>query len=209
MASSIASSSIRRTTSNHHLSSIDILLKLARTGFARGGLRSIYSSSSTDHRLEVPPTFPSPSILDIGTYKEEFEIGSHFRTISTFNYKKCGSPFYRNIIIEDEVESTTVKSTVSSAPLGSLIIKRWQFSSKKILGMQFSRRGEAADFVSRPIRPHFPPGFNHGVKVNPTVLGYDEHQNTDIMAANATSAALTEGAYFFAVVFYLFSTRFS
>ncbi|KAI3877703.1 hypothetical protein MKW98_020184 [Papaver atlanticum] len=220
MALSIASSSIRRTTSNHHLSSIDILLKLTRIGFAqgRGGLRSIYISSITDHRLEAPSTFPSPSILDIGTYKEEFEIGSHcitfeaaggikespfgtissVRTTSTFNYKKCGSPFYRNIIIGDEVESTTVKSTVSSAPLCfisesfplNVDYHRRQFSSKKILGTQFPRRGEAADFVSRPIRPLFPPGFNHEVKVNATVLGYDEQQDTDIMAANATSAAL-------------------
>ncbi|KAI3845687.1 hypothetical protein MKX03_006667 [Papaver bracteatum] len=131
MASSIASSSIRRTPSNHHLSSIDILLKLTRIGFAQGraGLRSIYSSSSSDHRLEVPSTFPSPLILDIGRYKEEFEIGSHCIT-----FEAAGGIKYRSI--------------------------RLLFASD----------------------------FNH--EVNATVLGYDEQQDTNIMAANATSAAL-------------------
>lgn len=70
---------------------------------------------------------------------------SSVRTTSSFNYKKCGSPFYRNVIIEDEVESTTVKSTVSSAPIGfisesfplNVDYQRRQFSSKKILGTQF------------------------------------------------------------------------
>lgn len=104
MASSIASSSIRRTRSNHHLSSIDILLKLTRIGFAqgRGGLPSIYSSSSTDHRLEAPSTFQSPSILDIGTYKEEFEIGSHCITFEAGGDDK-GVSFWNHFFSSDDI----------------------------------------------------------------------------------------------------------
>ncbi|KHN23516.1 Polyribonucleotide nucleotidyltransferase [Glycine soja] len=44
--------------------------------------------------------------------------------------------------------------------------------------------------IDRPIRPLFPPGFYHEVQVMASVLSSDGKQDTDVLAANATSAAL-------------------
>ncbi|XP_073060324.1 polyribonucleotide nucleotidyltransferase 2, mitochondrial isoform X2 [Primulina eburnea] len=44
--------------------------------------------------------------------------------------------------------------------------------------------------IDRPIRPLFPAGFYHEVQVMATVLSSDGRQDPDVMAANATSAAL-------------------
>ncbi|XP_024951177.2 polyribonucleotide nucleotidyltransferase 2, mitochondrial isoform X2 [Citrus sinensis] len=44
--------------------------------------------------------------------------------------------------------------------------------------------------IDRPIRPLFPAGFYHEVQVMASVLSSDGKQDPDIMAANATSAAL-------------------
>ncbi|XP_051116984.1 polyribonucleotide nucleotidyltransferase 2, mitochondrial isoform X2 [Andrographis paniculata] len=44
--------------------------------------------------------------------------------------------------------------------------------------------------IDRPIRPLFPPGFYHEVQVMASVLSSDGKQDPDVMAANATSAAL-------------------
>ncbi|RVW46672.1 Polyribonucleotide nucleotidyltransferase 2, mitochondrial [Vitis vinifera] len=44
--------------------------------------------------------------------------------------------------------------------------------------------------IDRPIRPLFPAGFYHEVQVMASVLSSDGKQDPDVMAANATSAAL-------------------
>ncbi|KAL9666281.1 hypothetical protein QQ045_000608 [Rhodiola kirilowii] len=44
--------------------------------------------------------------------------------------------------------------------------------------------------IDRPIRPLFPPGFYHEVQVMASVLSSDGRYDPDVMAANATSAAL-------------------
>ncbi|KAF8645972.1 hypothetical protein HU200_066065 [Digitaria exilis] len=44
--------------------------------------------------------------------------------------------------------------------------------------------------IDRPIRPLFPPGFYHEVQIMVNVLSSDGKQDPDVMAANASSAAL-------------------
>ncbi|MCL7027249.1 hypothetical protein MKW94_005894 [Papaver nudicaule] len=53
------------------------------------------------------------------------------------------------------------------------------------------RRGRGGSRIIRtPIRPLFPPGFIHDVQVMARVLRCSEQQDVDVIAANATSAAL-------------------
>ncbi|KAI3858468.1 hypothetical protein MKX03_014828 [Papaver bracteatum] len=54
-----------------------------------------------------------------------------------------------------------------------------------------ARRGGAGTRIIRtPIRPLFPSGFYHDVQVNARVLSCRENHDIDVIAANATSAAL-------------------
>ncbi|KAI3945130.1 hypothetical protein MKW92_007710, partial [Papaver armeniacum] len=52
------------------------------------------------------------------------------------------------------------------------------------------RDGSGTRIIRTPIRPLFPSGFYHDVQVNARVLCCSEHHDIDVIAANATSAAL-------------------
>ena len=71
------------------------------------------------------------------------------------------------------------------------------YAGGRIPGGYFRREGKASEkeiltsrLIDRPIRPLFPEGFYHEVQVTASVLSSDKENNSDILAMNATSAAL-------------------
>ncbi|KAM6582156.1 hypothetical protein CsatB_009158 [Cannabis sativa] len=103
------------------------------------------------------------------------------------------------------VEETKVLSTVTSSkgddvrdflPL-TVDYQEKQFAQGVIPNTFMRREGAPKErellcgrLIDRPIRPLFPSGFYHEVQVMASVLSSDGKQDPDVMAANATSAAL-------------------
>ncbi|GFY83130.1 polyribonucleotide nucleotidyltransferase [Actinidia rufa] len=156
------------------------------------------SASQSDHETPVAGT----KVLESLT--EEFEIGSNKITLETGKIAR-----FANGSVVLAMEETKVLSTVASAkgdsvrdflPLtrgSSLITKRKQFAQGVIPNTFMRREGAPKErellcgrLIDRPIRPLFPAGFYHEVQVTASVLSSDGKQDPDVMAANATSAAL-------------------
>ncbi|BAU00983.1 hypothetical protein VIGAN_11013000 [Vigna angularis var. angularis] len=136
--------------------------------------------------------------LDIFT--EQFEIGSRVITLETGKFAR-----FANGAVVLTMENTNVLSTVVSAkgdavrdflPL-TVDYQEKQFA-QGVIPTSFTRReGPPKErellcgrIIDRPIRPLFPPGFYHEVQVTASVLSSDGEHDPDVLAANATSAAL-------------------
>ncbi|RZC92174.1 hypothetical protein C5167_000023, partial [Papaver somniferum] len=152
----------------------------------RGFCSGIYTTS----RLEVP-------------CKEEFQIDS-YRVCFETRPKVAPLPdqFGGGIVLTMETmgKFSKVFSTVSASPLLPDVIpdssprikvdyQGDQFRFNDRVCGSFLRR-ESARIIRAPIRPLFPAYFYHDVEVMARVLCCEAEQNTDVMAANATSAAL-------------------
>ncbi|CAL2250546.1 unnamed protein product [Prunus armeniaca] len=103
------------------------------------------------------------------------------------------------------MEETKVLSTVAAAkgdavrdflPL-TVDYQEKQFAQGVIPNTFMRREGAPKErellcgrIIDRPIRPLFPAGFYHEVQVTASVLSSDGKQDPDVLAANATSAAL-------------------
>ncbi|KAF5739609.1 polyribonucleotide nucleotidyltransferase 2 mitochondrial [Tripterygium wilfordii] len=152
-----------------------------------------------------PSSSDSESSLSAGTklletYKEEFEIGSHLITLETGKIAR-----FANGSVILGMEETKVLSTVAAGrgdavrdflPL-TVDYQEKQFAQGVIPTTFMRREGAPKErellcgrLIDRPIRPLFPPGFYHEVQVMASVLSSDGQQDPDVMAANATSAAL-------------------
>ncbi|KAG1366250.1 Polyribonucleotide nucleotidyltransferase 2, mitochondrial [Cocos nucifera] len=143
---------------------------------------------------------PVPGLKILETFREEFEIGS--RTISIETGKVARFANGSVVITMDE---TNVLSTVASArgdgardflPL-TVDYQEKQYAQGVIPTTFMRREGAPKErellcgrLIDRPIRPLFPPGFYHDVQVMVNVLSSDGKHDPDVMAANATSAAL-------------------
>ncbi|KAL3526075.1 hypothetical protein ACH5RR_014447 [Cinchona calisaya] len=152
------------------------------------------SSSAVDSETRVAGT----KVLE--TFKEEFEIGSLPITLETGKIAR-----FANGAVVLAMEETKVLSTVASAkgdsvrdflPL-TVEYQEKQFAQGVIPSTYMRREGAPKErellcgrLIDRPIRPLFPPGFYHEVQVMASVLSSDGKQDPDVMAANATSAAL-------------------
>ncbi|QCD95261.1 polyribonucleotide nucleotidyltransferase [Vigna unguiculata] len=163
---------------------------LTRRGFrfrtiCSGRLGSAGATTTTKH-------------LDIFT--EQFEIGSRVITLETGKFAR-----FANGAVVLTMENTNVLSTVASAkgdavrdflPL-TVDYHEKQFA-QGVIPTSFARReGPPKErellcgrIIDRPIRPLFPPGFYHEVQVTASVLSSDGKHDPDVLAANATSAAL-------------------
>ncbi|MBA0829407.1 hypothetical protein Goarm_014015, partial [Gossypium armourianum] len=149
------------------------------------------------------------------SFKEEFEIGSRVISLETGKIAR-----FANGAVVLGMEETKVLSTVAAAkgdadrdflPLTGLasVWSHWEFSSFKVdyqekqfaqglIPNTFMRREGAPKerellcgrLIDRPIRPLFPAGFYHEIQVMASVLSSDGKQDPDVLAANATSAAL-------------------
>ncbi|KAG9448966.1 hypothetical protein H6P81_008931 [Aristolochia fimbriata] len=143
---------------------------------------------------------PMARTQDIDTFTEEFEIGSH-----RFKFETGKIAWFANGAVVMGIEDTKVLSTVTSAkgdgvrdflPL-SVEYQEKQYAQGVIPTTFMRREGAPKErelicgrIIDRPIRPLFPSGFFHEVQAIATVLSSDGKQDPDIIAANATSAAL-------------------
>ncbi|XP_042969881.1 polyribonucleotide nucleotidyltransferase 2, mitochondrial isoform X2 [Carya illinoinensis] len=155
---------------------------------------------ATQSQLEPDPPTPvaGTKVLDIA--KEEFEIGSRLITLDTGKIAR-----FANGAVILGMDETKVLSTVAAAkgdavrdflPL-TVDYQEKQFAQGVIPNTFMRREGAPKErellcgrLIDRPIRPLFPSGFYHEVQVMASVLSSDGKQDPDVMAANATSAAL-------------------
>ncbi|KAL9681748.1 hypothetical protein QQ045_013536 [Rhodiola kirilowii] len=136
----------------------------------------------------------------IESFKEEFQIGQ-----SLFTYETGKIARFCNGSVVMGLEETKVLSTVVASkgdavkdflPL-TVDYQEKQFAQGMIPGTFMRREGAPKErellcgrIIDRPIRPLFPQGFYHEVQVMASVLSSDGRYDPDVMAANATSAAL-------------------
>ncbi|KAI4348184.1 hypothetical protein L6164_008938 [Bauhinia variegata] len=154
---------------------------------------------STQSQLDSDqPLAGRTKVLD--TFSEEFEIGSRLITLETGKIAR-----FANGAVVLGMEETKVLSTVASAkgdavrdflPL-TVDYQEKQFAQGMIPNTFMRREGAPKErellcgrLIDRPIRPLFPTGFYHEIQVMASVLSSDGKQDPDVMAANATSAAL-------------------
>ncbi|KAI4339541.1 hypothetical protein MLD38_024473 [Melastoma candidum] len=161
-------------------------------------------SSSSSSLSDLPDTLLRSSeaagtkVLE--TFTEEFEIGSRTVTLETGRIAR-----FANGSVVFGTDGTKVLSTVVAAkdnepkdflPL-TVDYQEKQFAQGIIPNTYMRREGAPKErellcgrLIDRPIRPLFPVGFYHEVQVMASVLSSDGNQDPDVMAANATSAAL-------------------
>ncbi|XP_017214739.1 polyribonucleotide nucleotidyltransferase 2, mitochondrial isoform X2 [Daucus carota subsp. sativus] len=85
------------------------------------------------------------------------------------------------------LEWTRPRFCLLSRPPKAIPLKTFYLSPE---GAPKERELLCGRLIDRPIRPLFPAGFFHEVQVSANVLSSDGKQDPDVMAANATSAAL-------------------
>nr|XP_043606853.1 polyribonucleotide nucleotidyltransferase 2, mitochondrial isoform X2 [Erigeron canadensis] len=154
--------------------------------------------TTTNSRHSFSTSTTGTKILE--TFREEFEIGSRVISLETGKIAR-----FANGAVVLGIDDTNVLSTVCSAkgdglrdflPL-TVDYQEKQFAQGVIPGTYMRREGAPKErellcgrLIDRPIRPLFPAGFYHEVQVMASVLSSDGKQDPDVMAANATSAAL-------------------
>lgn len=163
------------------------------------GFRTICSG-----RLGFAPSFPD-SPVSAGTkilesFKEEFEVGSRVVSFETGKIAR-----FANGSVVLGMDETKVLSTVTCAKTDSprdflpltVDYQEKQYAQGLIPNTYMRREGAPKErellcgrLIDRPIRPLFPTGFYHEVQIMASVLSSDGKQDPDILAANASSAAL-------------------
>lgn len=146
------------------------------------------------------PSLPSAPTKVLETFTEEFEIGNRLISFETGKLAR-----FANGAVVMAMEETKVLSTITCAqsdgsrdflPL-TVDYQEKQYAQGVIPNTFMRREGAPRErellvgrLIDRPIRPLFPAGFYHEVQVMASVLSSDGKQDPDVMAANATSAAL-------------------
>ncbi|TYJ17156.1 hypothetical protein E1A91_A09G032500v1 [Gossypium mustelinum] len=147
-----------------------------------------------------PPDRPVAGTKFLESFKEEFEIGSRVISLETGKIAR-----FANGAVVLGMEETKVLSTVAAAkgdavrdflPL-TVDYQEKQFAQGLIPNTFMRREGAPKErellcgrLIDRPIRPLFSAGFYHEIQVMASVLSSDGKQDPDVLAANATSAAL-------------------
>ncbi|XP_010550151.1 PREDICTED: polyribonucleotide nucleotidyltransferase 2, mitochondrial [Tarenaya hassleriana] len=163
------------------------------------GFRTVCSG-----RLGFAPSNPEPPVSAgtkvLDTFKEEFEIGSRVITLETGKIAR-----FANGSVVLGMDETKVLSTITCAKTDSprdflpltVDYQEKQFAQGVIPSSYMRREGAPKErellcgrLIDRPIRPLFPSGFYHEVQVMASVLSSDGKQDPDVLATNATSAAL-------------------
>ncbi|KAF9620300.1 hypothetical protein IFM89_011035 [Coptis chinensis] len=189
-------------------STTTLLTKTRKNPFLSSSLNPLYLTwrrfgSSSSACVSEPTTSNNnrgPGIKILESFKEEFEIGSRLISFETGKIAR-----FANGAVVMGMEDTNVLSTVASSkgdcvkdflPL-TVDYQEKQFAQGVIPTTYMRREGAPKErellcgrIIDRPIRPLFPRGFYHEVQVMASVLSSDGKQDPDILAANATSAAL-------------------
>ncbi|XP_042456939.1 polyribonucleotide nucleotidyltransferase 2, mitochondrial-like [Zingiber officinale] len=166
------------------------------------GVRSVGSAATLNfaYATSDQAAEPSPGRKVLETFREEFEVGSGTVSIETGKIAR-----FANGAVVITMDETNVLSTVASArgdgardflPL-TVDYQEKQYAQGAIPTTFMRREGAPKErellcgrLIDRPLRPLFPRGFYHEVQVTANVLSSDGKQDPDVMAANATSAAL-------------------
>ncbi len=100
------------------------------------------------------------------------------------------------IVLATATAARKVREGTDFFPL-TVDIEERMYAAGKIPGSFFRREGRATDqailtcrLIDRPLRPSFPEGFRNEVHVVGTILGADQSNPHDVLAINASSAAL-------------------
>ena len=100
------------------------------------------------------------------------------------------------IVLATATAARHVRDGADFFPL-TVDIEERTYAAGKIPGSFFRREGKSSDqailicrLIDRPLRPSFPKGFRNEVHVVGTVFGADQKNPHDIIAINASSAAL-------------------
>ncbi|HTX62552.1 MAG TPA: polyribonucleotide nucleotidyltransferase [Acidimicrobiales bacterium] len=100
------------------------------------------------------------------------------------------------VVLATAVAARSVREGTDFFPL-TVDIEERAYAAGKIPGSFFRREGKASDqailtcrLIDRPLRPSFPKGFRNEVHVVGTVFGADQVNPHDVLAINASSAAL-------------------
>src|SRR5271169_4271114 len=100
------------------------------------------------------------------------------------------------IVLATATASRSVREGTDFFPL-TVDIEERMYAVGKIPGSFFRREGRATDqailtcrLIDRPLRPSFPDGFRNEVHVVGTIVGADQVNPHDVLAINASSAAL-------------------
>src|SRR5271169_1515941 len=100
------------------------------------------------------------------------------------------------IVLATATAARSVREGTDFFPL-TVDIEERAYAAGKIPGSFFRREGKSSDqailtdrLIDRPLRPSFPKGFRNEVHVVGTIFGADQVNPHDVLAINASSAAL-------------------
>jgi polyribonucleotide nucleotidyltransferase len=100
------------------------------------------------------------------------------------------------IVLATAVAARSVREGTDFFPL-TVDIEERTYAAGKIPGSFFRREGKSSDqailtcrLIDRPLRPSFPDGFRNEVHIVGTIVGADQVNPHDVLAINASSAAL-------------------
>ncbi|KAL5211842.1 hypothetical protein ABZP36_022689 [Zizania latifolia] len=151
-------------------------------------------------QADAPPP-PSPGRKVLESFREEFEIGGR---VIAFETGKMARFANGSVVIsmDDTHVLSTVAAAKSSEPVRDFLPLTVDYQEKQyaqgVIPTTYMRREGAPKerellcgrIIDRPIRPLFPRGFYHEVQIMVNVLSSDGKQDPDVMAVNASSAAL-------------------
>ncbi|CAL4968223.1 unnamed protein product [Urochloa decumbens] len=178
-------------------------LRLPAAPLAVPGARAAFLSgaaeeAAADAAASAPPA-PGRKVLE--SFREEFEIGGRAIAFETGKIARFANGSVV-ISMEDTHVLSTVAAAKSSEPVRDFLPLTVDYQEKQyaqgIIPTTYMRREGAPKerellcgrIIDRPIRPLFPRGFYHEVQITVNVLSSDGKQDPDVMAANASSAAL-------------------
>ncbi|KAE8783830.1 polyribonucleotide nucleotidyltransferase 2, mitochondrial [Hordeum vulgare] len=163
------------------------------------GTRAAFLSNTAEEAPQASPPAPGRKVLE--SFREEFEIGGRLIAFETGKMAR-----FANGSVVISMEDTNVLSTVAAAkssdPVRDFLPLTVDYQEKQyaqgVIPTTYMRREGAPKerellcgrIIDRPIRPLFPRGFYHEVQITVNVLSSDGKQDPDVMAANASSAAL-------------------
>ena len=100
------------------------------------------------------------------------------------------------ILLATATAARSVREGADFFPL-TVDIEERTYAAGKIPGSFFRREGKASDqailtdrLIDRPLRPSFPDGFRNEIHIVGTIVGADQVNPHDVLAINASSAAL-------------------
>jgi len=130
--------------------------------------------------------------IDFGEKKLTLETGKIARQADGAIIATCGE----TVVISTVVGAKKVNPETDYFPLQVNYQEKY-YAAGKIPGGYFKREARPTEsetlisrLIDRPIRPLFPENFRNEVQILPTVLSYDNENETDILSIIASSAAL-------------------